>query len=256
ELMQQPKSAHGTVPPWTGLAWVTRVGTVVTNDPAHAHGADLLLPLGWKAKTSEYGAKALPLDPYAADTGAKLLAEMRKRGWVRSNNITDFGAPRFQSETGELTVDGPADMLILNTPRSAGGYAPAGKTIKTDAATIAVEDTDATVWVSSVDGAPIRTSRRLLITHLTDMQNTSARYGDKARQVLLSWGKLPHLARNGRATVTLKMKNPERAHVWGLATSGMRLQEIPTRVVKGALVIPLAINADGKARMLYEVAVE
>ena len=36
----------------------------------------------------------------------------------------------------------------------------------------------ATVWASSLDGAPLRVSRRILVTHLTDVQNTGAEYAD------------------------------------------------------------------------------
>lgn len=51
--------------------------------------------------------------------------------------------------------------------------------------------TGATVFVSSLDGNPIRTSKSLLVTHLTDLQNTGARYAEGARQTLLEWGLCP-----------------------------------------------------------------
>ena len=153
-----------------------------------------------------------------------------------------------------MTIDAEANILTLDTARTVGGFAPAGKRIETRAATIEIADTDATVWVSSLDGKPITTSQRLLITHLTDLQNSGARYGDRNRQILLSWGKLPHLVRAGRAQVTLQMKNAGRAKVHALATSGKRLGEVAAAVGKdGTLSIPLSVNADGKARMLYEV---
>ena len=55
------------------------------------------------------------------------LAEVRDRGWLAEGNITDLDARRSESETGELVVDGPRDVLVLNTPATAGGYAPAGE---------------------------------------------------------------------------------------------------------------------------------
>ena len=253
ELLKTPKSARSTVPSWDWLALVTRVGTYLAKSPTDVTGADLVLPLSWSALARADGGKILAVDPYAGDAGDKILAEVRKRGWLGANNPTDIKARRFQSETGELTVDGPADILTLDTPRTAGGYAPAGKKIETKAVSIAIEDTDATVWVSSVDDAPIAESRRLLVTHLTDLQNSGVRYRDQARRVLLAWGGLPHLVRSGRATVAIRMKNATGARVWGLATSGKRLAEVKASVADGALVIPLDIAATGKARMLYEV---
>ena len=73
---------------------------------------------------------------------------------------------------------------------------------------ISVQDTDATVWVSSLDDQPITQSRRLLVTHLTDLQNTEIRYAERARQTLLDWGELPHLVRAGKAEVRLQLRHP------------------------------------------------
>jgi hypothetical protein len=255
ELLKTPKSARSVVPSWDWLALVTRVGTVVAKNSNDLSGADLVLPLPWSALASGDAPRTLAVDPYAKDAGEKILAELRRRGWASQANPTDIKALRFQSETGELTVDGPADVLTLDTPRTAGGYAPAGKKIETRAVSIAIEDTDATVWVSSVDNAPIAESGRLLVTHLTDLQNSGARYRDKAKRVLLAWGGLPHLVRKGRATVAIHTKNASKARVWGLATSGKRLDEIKTSAADGAFVIPLDVNAGGKARMLYEVEI-
>ena len=83
-----------------------------------------------------------------------------------------MGKPYTQSSNGQCVIDGTEDILVLNTPKTAGGFAPAGKSITTDAAQIKILDSDATVWISPVDDQPIASSKRLLITHLTDLQNT------------------------------------------------------------------------------------
>ncbi len=51
---------------------------------------------------------------------------------------------------------------------------PPGRTIRTRDGVVAISmgASDATVWVSSLDGRPIAASRRLLVTHLTDLQNS------------------------------------------------------------------------------------
>src|SRR5207237_10649411 len=122
----------------------------------------------------------------------------------------------FHSETGEITLDGPRDQLVLDTPRTAGGYAPAGRTIETTTGgvAIAIEGSDATVWVSALDQSPIRQSRRLLVTHLTDLQNSGIQYAEAARQTLLDWGKLPYLVRAGKAEVSIRLDSPKQYRVW------------------------------------------
>ncbi len=241
-LLTQTITSRDKTPSWHGMAWLTRVGWQF--GPAKTTTRNSL-PLAFSGCETNLFASAME---------TTLLDTFRERGWLSKTNRTDFKKNTFQSETGEVTIDAEANILTLDTARTAGGFAPAGRRIETRAATIEIADTDATVWISSLDGKPITTSQRLLITHLTDLQNSGARYGDRNRQILLSWGKLPHLVRAGRAQVTLRMKNADRAKVHALATSGKRLGEVAAVVEKdGALSIPLSVNADGKARMLYEV---
>ena len=127
--------------------------------------------------------------------------------------------------------------------------------METAQARFAIRDTDATVWVSSLDDQPIATSRRLLVTHLTDLQNTGVKYADRARTTLLAWGGMPHLMRNGAATVTLK-RGAGKAQAWSLSTSGHRLATLPVQVVGDTIALELAVKGEAGARMLYEVVLE
>jgi hypothetical protein len=215
----------------------------------------LALPLSGKAPAVKNATNWFSFNPFGNDTAPALFTELQKRGWLSQKNITDMKGPIYQSENGELTVNGPANVFTLDTPCTAGGFAPAGTTITTKSVSASIMGTEATVWVSSLDNNPIIDSQRLLITHLTDLQNTDIKYAEKARRTLYAWGKLPHLVREGQATVTLSLRHPEKARVWGLATDGTRLAPIATRIENGKLVVPLDVNNNGKARMQYEVVV-
>jgi hypothetical protein len=240
ELLSAAKTSRDKTPSWEGLAWLTRVGWQL-GGTANAAPDSLALPLA--AGESMKGG-----------TEKAILDTLRQRQWLPQNNRTDFTKSRFESENGEVMIDAPANILTLDTPLTAGGFAPAGQKMETRAANIEVLDTDATVWVSSLDGKPIATSRRLLVTHLTDLQNSDTRYADRSRQVLLAWGHLPHLVQAGRAVVTLRLANAGRAKVYALAVTGRRHGEITSSADgDGTLTIPLSVSAGGEARMLYEV---
>ena len=109
----------------------------------------------------------------------------------------------------------------------------------------------ATVWVSSLDGAPIASSSHLLLTHLTDVQNNGIEYADPDLTILLKWGWLPHLMRRGAAEIELTIAgrdgpapqdnvgrdgpasqdNATHAwHVWRLSPGGHRVGEVPCAV--------------------------
>ena len=257
DLRRPPAQIPSLPPDWHWVAWLTRVGTQVVADPARPLPHDLVLPLGWATPAGDFaGANATQVgDPYQIDP-KKLLELLRQRGILSVGNPTDPSKNVFQCETGEITIDGPHDRLTLDTPRTAGGFAPAGESIRTrHGVQISVRDTDATVWVSSLDEQPIRQSRRLLVTHLTDLQNTQTRYGEQARQTLLDWGKLPHLVRAGKAEVSLQLNDPDTYRVWALSTSGKRLAPVRSRITASELIftVDVASLGDQVAVLCYEV---
>lgn len=256
-LLRAPGRVGGVAPPWDALAWVMRVGTELggggVRRPAGG-AADVVLPLGGVGPGA--GAQA-EVDPYGADAGAKVLEALRGRGWLEGN-ATDLAANRLASETGEVVVDGARDVLVLRTARTAGGFAAEGEVIEAGPVAVRVAKTDATVWVSSVDGRAIGESRRLLVMHLTDVADGGMRFGERARQTLLAWGKLPHLVRAGRAVVSIRMKEAAGARVWALSTAGERVGPVAAEVRDGALQVTLDVaGAQGAsgARMMYEVEV-
>ena len=119
-----------------------------------------------------------------------------------------------------------------------------------------MEGSDATVWVSSLDQNPIGKSRRLIVTHLTDLQNTGIRYAEPARQTLQDWGGMPYLVRAGKAAVRIRLESPQEYRVWALSVTGKRLAEVPARVEGDCLSFTADVAGDraAGARMIYELA--
>ncbi|MGA2659358.1 MAG: hypothetical protein ABSH34_17780 [Verrucomicrobiota bacterium] len=245
-------------PNWHWLAWVTRVGTLVVPSPEAPRPETVLVPLGWQTPASAYpSTQVLALEPYSVPNQS-LIAALQERNLFPAAEPPNPDRKFFRSETGEITIDGPQGRLILDTPRTAGGYASAGQTVEASrgGVRIAIQDSDATVWVSSLDRNPIRQSRRLLVTHLTDLQNSAIQYAEPARQTLLAWGQLPHLVRAGKAELAIRLDQPSQYRVWALAPSGKRLAEVPVKVQGDTLRFTADVAADpaAGARMIYEVA--
>ncbi len=273
DLAHPPRKIPTLAPRWHWLAWITRIGTRVVPSAALPLPHDILAPLVWKTTKDEFADAAaaasapsaertkLPLlaDPYNLDDAA-LWSAVQSLPLAKPGNLTDPGRKIYQSETGELVIDAPRDLLVLDTPRTSGGYAMAGQSIEAPGGgvTVRMDGSDATVWVSALDDNPIRRSRRLLVTHLTDLQNTGIEYAEETRQTLRNWGRMPHLVRAGKAHLTIALVDPERYGVWALAPSGRRLAQIPVAVEGGSLRFTADVAGDARrgARMLYEVAVK
>src|SRR5579862_367812 len=151
QLKSPPVKVPNLAANWHWAAWVTRIGTTVWRSGTD-HENDLVyppyvnLPLYWPGQDKRG----------AYEISASDIMALMKEGILTADNPTDPAKNIFRSETGEITIDAPNDQMILDTPKTAGGYAHAGTVIATKdgGVTIALSDSDATVWVSALDGAP------------------------------------------------------------------------------------------------------
>ncbi|MBR1608283.1 MAG: hypothetical protein IJ678_01545, partial [Kiritimatiellae bacterium] len=115
----------------------------------------------------------------------------------------------------------------------------------------------ATIWVSSLDGAPVAASSHLLLTHLTDVQNSGIEYADEDCTILLRWGSRPHLMRNGAARIELALDaeqggRPPSVAVYRLDSAGRRIAEVPAEVVMPEEGAPDPLRLQFTARTGYD----
>ena len=221
---------------------------MVVDDPSKAPEGAVKLLANWN-KDAQAGLGAFSPDR------AKLMEVLRSQGILTADNPTDPAKNIYQSQTGEMLIDGARGVLQFDTQRTAGGYADPGQSIVAAGAGVRVSDlsTGATVFVTSIDGKPIKSSSRLLVTHLTDLQNTETTYAEDARQTLLAWGKTPHLVHAGTAKVEISADAPSQWTIYSLSTSGKRLEEVPGKVEGNTLSFTCDVKSPAGARMMYEI---
>ena len=150
-----------------------------------------------------------------------------------------------------IKMDRARGSFTIDTPRTVGGFAPEGA-IEVGALRATIAGAPATVCVHSLDGAPIKCSRRMLLTHLTDVQGAGEKFADESMTVLLKWGTRP-LAQNGSAEVALALDSPDKYEVWELAANGARLRKIESNVAACRLRFTVTVSGPDGARMLYEI---
>jgi hypothetical protein len=168
---------------------------------------------------------------------------------------------RKDSDTLELHLfrgnDNGDSLAVLNTPMTqaiSGQALERGLAHETDDFTVNIRDYQASVSVSSLDRSSLGSSKRILITHLTDLQNTSQTFSSSDRRVLEAWGQLPYLVRRGSATVTLNRTDGAKLKAYRLDTTGKRIAPLPIKATKDSAVLELSTLApDGSATLYYEV---
>lgn len=227
------------------LGLVSALGTVVTGN-ARSDPRRLL------ATVTEPGGRGTldaPSFEETPDLPQRILAAD-----ILNTDRFDPAAGRYRSDTGELDLDVPGGRFSVLTPRT-----EVFMLTKPDTAAgpilLARTDGPAMVSVSAMDGQPLATSRRLLVLHLTDVQNTGARFRDETRKILEDWGSAPLLVRRGTAELTLRLALPADAapRAWRLSPSGQRLGEIPVQFdAAGLRFTAHATSPDGPA-LAYEI---
>ncbi len=159
------------------------------------------------------------------------------------------------SSNGQVSVDLNNLSLRISTPNTASIIGPEGYTGTTEAFSAKFTKSRASIFLTSVDKKPLSTSRRMLLAHLTDVQNSGATFSGKERSVMTDWGTLPHLVKVGTAEVTIKVKTPAQVRVYRLDLSGRRVAVV--NVTKGSNTIKFNATtydaSSGKTAIYYEV---
>ena len=162
-----------------------------------------------------------------------VLADLRKRGVLAGNPSN--GRNYFQSDTKEISLDTDARVMKVITPRTeavAFAVAPG----KLNALNVQKANAPALVSASSLDGAALEKSRRILLIVASDARNSGMQFADKNDEELVRLGSVPILLRNIRVELALRHENPATLSLYALRLNGERGEKIPMAVVDGASV--------------------
>jgi len=152
---------------------------------------------------------------------------------------------------GQVVLDSKDGVFGVITPMTCGFFAERGS-FAAGAVKAEIAGAPAAVWASSLDGKPIEKSSRLLLTHVTDVQDTGTVYADRAKTILCQWGRLPHMMHKGTAKIRVRTA---AVKVYAIGADGSRRGEIAAKRQGGELVFTADTARDPKsATYLYELA--
>lgn len=175
----------------------------------------------------------------------QFVAQARQLGLPGYDRM-DPGARRFDSDTGQLSLDYERGLLTINTPRTqaaVGRLADAGP-VNLDAMSVRCTVPFAAVVATSLDGDPLGRSRRVLLTCVGRAENTAQAFWPPSQQQLaqnrMSWmlpgeGRRPVLAEPIAGQVRLQF--PDRAVVYSLDPTGKRTGRVTAATEGGTLAL-------------------
>ena len=231
-------------------------GYGVTADDAFSGGLGDMWAKGLFPRSFTELAYTSRIGSYVADGGAKSALECAKT-W---SGATKGSIPKYSgkavSDTGEVSVDTTVGDICVNTRRTAAVCSTSKHDLKAGPLAVSGATTFCSVSASAMDGEPLASSKRILLLHITDVQNTGAEFTNEKMTDTKSWGMLPYLAKTGSARVRLANAN-KGLKVYALASDGSRLRAVPATYENGAYAFTAAVAAGEGANtptMMYELS--
>lgn len=145
----------------------------------------------------------------------------------------------FQSDSGQLNVDASRKRMIVKTPRTEGVVFATPEALTIGSLRVNTASGPALVSVSSMDGQPIGTSKRMLVIFATDARNTNMKFSDANETTMLDNGTGPVLIKTGNVNLTLTNSNAGTLKVYSNTLNGVRKDLIASTVSGGTLSFTL-----------------
>lgn len=185
----------------------------------------------------------------------ELLNDLVKAGRLPAASVN---GNTFRSDTGEILLDGDKASLSVVTPNTEAFMVTKPGSIGGTIAQVQATGS-AMISVSAMDGQPLALSQRLLILHLTDVQNSGIKFRTKDGKILEDWGKAPQLVRVQTDTLSLKLRAPDKGRaytLWALSVSGKRLWKVPIQTDANGLTCKLETFSKDGVTLAYELISE
>ena len=203
-----------TATDWNGLGWQAKLGTVVGPVP----------------------------------TGVRQVWDV-----ADYTNSLETATRKAQLRPAAATVDAASGAFAVATERTCGVFLETGSR-RAGALAVQVAGAPAAVWATSLDGRGLGESRRILLTHLTDVLSDGTEFSGRGRRLLLKFGEGGYLMAQGTADVALEVTG-RSYRIHALSSGGRRVAEVPCAVgERGELRFRCDVAArPNAATFLYEI---
>jgi len=177
----------------------------------------------------------------AGGSGQDRMEELKKSAILPATNASKAAEGLFESDTAEIRLDAQKRTLRVSTARTEAAafdsVAPAGLR----ALRIMQFSAPALLSASSMDGAALESSARILLIFATDARNSGMEFADAEGKVLKKLGGKPVLMQAAKIRFQLRHASPDKLRLFALKLNGERSIELPLKKSENLLDIELDV---------------
>jgi len=170
----------------------------------------------------------------------KLFDLLRRQKIIDRQNPSDPEKLLFQSETGEITLNGQAETMQVTTPRLEGAIIKQNTPVKLGVMTVLSCSRPASIVAVALDKKEtLQNAGRILLIVATNAFNTGAIFDSDQTRICYEVGNFPALVQTIQTTVSLKTTRNSQPKVYALNMDGTREQELHAEYQDGILKLSI-----------------
>lgn len=186
----------------------------------------------------------------------ELLDQLRKRGIIDSQNRTDYSTRIYQSDTGEITLNGIEETMTVVSPRLEGAVIKKGHPVNLKNLQITECSEPASVVVASLDrNKTVGESKHLLLIFATNALNKGETFENSSMQLMVEVGQSPVLVKTARLGLKLRTLHPGAVEIYALHLDGTRMADIPARNNGGVIDLALDTGKLPYGSVFFEIVI-
>jgi hypothetical protein len=192
--------------------------------------------------SSEVAHQARKVSLVANGVWANRVANLRESGWINSQNKTNPMADVYESDTGEILLDGAKKQMQVITDKTEAVVFDQPSPIPLKYLTVLEAQKGALVAVSAMDDKPLANSRRMLLILATDARNSEMQFSDADSTIASSIGKPPVIMLANKVKLSLDNVNAPHLKVYSTNLRGQRMDAIKLKQTSSNIEFELDIS--------------
>jgi hypothetical protein len=172
--------------------------------------------------------------------------------WSRRNSLYKKirSGGEIKNSNGQIFITPDKNIAKVVTPRSEAFFADGKVVLSGNFMKVENQAGSSTLFVTTLTKGYLNNAKRMLMLHISDVQNSYIEFKSEKRNILLNWGALPLLQAYSRCRITLNISG--NVKIWALGLDGERLFMIPFSRSANKIMFTLD-NFKLKNTMAYEI---